>query len=214
MERLPLLICFAVKEEAKAFGRPQNSDHWKILITGMGRRNAEKNIRAALLSFRPGLVITAGFAGGLNPQFTMGTVVFDEDNEAGLGERLLKHGAVRAKFHCAQRVAVTAEEKWQLWQTTGADAVEMESEVIRRICREQKIPSATVRVISDVAGEDLPLDFNTLMTAENRISYAKLAAKLLRGPQAIPQLMKFRQQTIVAATKLASALRASLPGGD
>jgi adenosylhomocysteine nucleosidase len=207
VDQAPRLICVAVKEEAQALGRPRKSDNWRIVITGMGRKNAEKSVREALASFRPELVITAGFAGGLNPHLNVGVVVFDEDAGAGLSEKLIKCGAVRGKFHCAEQVAVTAAEKWELWQATGADAVEMESAVIREICRAEKIPSATVRVISDGAGEDLPLDFNALMTAENKINYAKLAQMLLRGPQRIPQLIKFRQQTVMAAKKLAEALR-------
>jgi adenosylhomocysteine nucleosidase len=202
-----ILVCFAVKEEAKALGQPRKSDDWRILITGMGRKNAEKGIREALASVRPKLVITSGFAGGLNPQLTLGTVVFDEDAGAGLAARLLKAKAVAGKFHCADRVAVTAAEKWELWQSTGADAVEMESAVIREICRENNIPSATVRVISDGAGEDLPLDFNALMTADSKIDFGKLAATILRNPGKIPQLMAFQRNTRMAAKELGLALR-------
>ena len=79
-------------------------------------------------------MITSGFAGGLNPELTAGTVVFDEDIEAGMTSRLQSCGAVPAQFHCSRRVAVTAAEKAELWRTTGADAVEMESSVIRTIC--------------------------------------------------------------------------------
>ena len=71
-----------------------------------------------------------------------------------------------------------------LWQSTGADAVEMESSVIRNICREQKIPSATIRVISDDASQDLPLDFNAMMTPEDRIHYPKLIWAVLSRPGA------------------------------
>lgn len=176
----------------------------------MGRKNAEDGIRKALSTTRPKLVVTAGFAGGLNPKLKVGTVVFEEESEAGLTPKLLDAQAVQVRFHCAERVAVTAAEKGALWRSTGADAVEMESEIIRTICREQQIPAATVRAISDAADEDLPLDFNTLMTSDCRINYAKLAWKIATGPQRIPKLLKFQNHTVFAAKKLAEALKNSL----
>jgi adenosylhomocysteine nucleosidase len=212
MEPSPILVCFAVKEEAKFFSSPANESGCEQLITGMGQRNASERIRKALSVLRPELVITAGFAGGLNPELTVGTVVFDEDAEAGLTPQLLKLKAVPVRFHCATRVVVTAAEKQVLWKTNGADVVEMESSVIRAVCREQGIPSATIRVISDAAGEDLPLDFNALMNSDDRINYAKLAWKLFTGPQKIPQLIIFQKQTVFAAHKLADVLKGLLIG--
>ncbi|MDB6021672.1 MAG: phosphorylase [Pedosphaera sp.] len=202
-----VLICFAVKEEAK-FMR-QNADA-RILVTGMGQKNAAESLRKELALARPELLLTCGFAGGLNPKLKLTDIVFDADSESGLAEKLTGLGAVPARFHFADRVAVTAVEKQSLWQSTGADAVEMESFVMRKICRENKIPSVTVRVISDEAGEDLPLDFNALMTPDCRIDFAKLALKLLSGPQKIPRLMKFQKQTILAARKLAETLETLL----
>jgi hypothetical protein len=93
-----------------------------------------------------------------------------------------------------------------LWRQTGADAVEMESSVIRTICREFKIPSATVRVISDDARQDLPLDFNALMTADDRINYLKLAWAVLSQPSRIPNLIQFQRQTLDAARRLGAVL--------
>ena len=41
----PILVCFAVKEEAKPFlERSRDRDHIRILITGMGRKNAEESL--------------------------------------------------------------------------------------------------------------------------------------------------------------------------
>jgi adenosylhomocysteine nucleosidase len=213
MDQSPILVCFAVKEEAKFFFPSITMGPCKRLITGMGRKNTLESFRATLTTMRPRLVVTTGFAGGLNPELGIGTVVFDEDVEAGLTSKLLALEAVPARFHFATRVAVTAAEKQDLWKSSGADAVEMESAVIRTICREQRIPSATVRVISDAADDDLPIDFNALMTAHDRINYAKLVWKLLSGPQRIPKLMKFQKQTIFAARKLADALHGALRGG-
>src|SRR5262249_47666259 len=144
----------------------------QVWVTGIGRKNAAESIRSAVAQLKPERVLTCGFAGGLNPKLEVGTVVYDCDFDTGLAGALEEIGAVSARIHCAKRVAVTAGEKEGLWKSTGADVVEMESSVIRTICREFRIPSATIRVISDSAHQDLPLDFNALMTSDDRINYA------------------------------------------
>ena len=205
MNEEKILVCFAVKEEAAVFRQTPAAARGQILLVGMGRANAAPSIRAALAANRPSLVITSGFAGGLNPQLITGAVVFETDAQASR-TRLLAAGAREAKFHFADHVATTAAEKWTLWQQTSADAVEMESKIIREICREQNIPSATVRVILDQAGEDLPLDFNALMTPAMKLDGGKLALTLLKSPGKIPALMRLQKQSRTAAEKLSEVL--------
>jgi len=207
-----LLVCFAVEEEMKFFAPHRSGGGLplaatvQVWMTGIGRKNAAENMREAIARVRPERVITAGFAGGLNPDLKFGTVVYEQDFDAGFGPELEDLGAVPAKFHCHRRVAITVEEKAALWKETGADAVEMESSVIRTICREFHIPSATIRVISDDATQDLPLDFNALMTSEDRINYLKLLGAVLSRPGRIPKLIEFQQQTLGAARKLGAVL--------
>ena len=206
-EPVTFLVCFAVKEEAKFFlPRPSRGGSMQAWITGMGRKNAAESIREAVAAVQPERVLTCGFAGGLNPALALGTVLFDHDFDVGVAEPLTELGALPARFHCSKRVAITAEEKRALWESTGADAVEMESSVIRNLCREWKIPSATVRVISDTAHDDLPLDFNALMTSDDRIHFGKLGLALLASPRKIPQLIAFQRQTIIAARELGRVL--------
>jgi len=83
-------VCFAVKEEARAFQKLVGEfDNLKVILVGMGKRNAERVIRAALEKDRPRLMLTCGFAGGLSPELAMGTVVFTADPETGLEPALL-----------------------------------------------------------------------------------------------------------------------------
>lgn len=201
-----VLICFAVQEETKFFRLGRFETTFQVWITGMGRKNAAENVRTAIARVKPERVITAGFAGGLNPALKCGAVLYEEDYDAGFGRDLEELGVRPGKFYCHRRVAITAEEKAALWRETGADAVEMESSVIRTICRELHIPSATIRVISDDAHQDLPLDFNALMTSEDRIDYFRLAGAVVRRPSRIPKLIEFQRQTISAAQALGAVL--------
>ena len=206
------LVCFAVKEEAELFqkilvSRPRAL----ILITGMGKKNAGDSIRKALQQVRPAMVLSCGFAGGLNPQLPSETVVFDAADPE-IETTLLGIGAFAVKFYCADRVAVTVAEKSALRKSTGADAVEMESAVIGGVCSDAGIPFATVRVILDAADEDLPLDFNRLMNANQEMSYLKLTGALLKSPGKIGKLKKFQKRCQAAALKLASTLVKIIPG--
>ncbi|HEX4264925.1 MAG TPA: hypothetical protein VH597_11345 [Verrucomicrobiae bacterium] len=199
------LVCFAVREEVAFPLLPAER-----LITGMGRRNASTKFQEALRRLSPERVLTCGFAGALNPEFKIGDVLFNEDIDAGMSKALLAAGTIPAKFYCSVRVAVTGAEKAELWRTTGADAVEMESSVIRALCRERGIPSATIRVISDAANDDLPLDFNALMTSEQKISIPKLMARLATSPKSIPKLMQLQRNTRFAARRLGEVLNGLL----
>jgi adenosylhomocysteine nucleosidase len=201
------LVCFAVPEEAAALRSfILQKPSVRILITGMGKRNAEKALETFLEQYSPSLVLTCGFAGGLDPALAPGAVVYEEESISDLGRNLERLGAHRARFYCSSRIAITCAEKRMLRETTGADAVEMESEHIRALCRMRNIPSATVRVISDSGGEDLPLDFNRFLTSNAKISYARMGFALLKSPGSVPHLLALRRRTIMAAENLAGVL--------
>jgi adenosylhomocysteine nucleosidase len=216
------LTCYALKEEAAPFHKIAAQHPGVItLIVGIGRQNAEKSVRRFLNSGEPKLVLTCGFAGGLNPDLKLGDVVFempltpslspsDGERVAKPGEelstKLLAAGAQPVKFLCADRIATTVAEKKKLRAETGADAVEMESAAIHAVCAERGIPCVTVRVISDTADENLPLDFNALAKADQSIDFAKLFLAIARSPGKIGALMQLQKKTKFAAERLADVL--------
>ena len=199
----PFLFCFAVQQEAKPFlKRVRGRDDVRCLITGMGTKNAESALRGALKDFLPQSVLTCGFAGALHPDLQIGDVVCSHEPWSP--------NAKKVQFTCTERVATTVAEKAILRNRTGADVVEMESAIITRVCHELGLPCRTVRVISDTAHEDLPLDFNALMTEEKKLSAWKLAWAIARSPQRIPALMRLGKNSALASERLADVLVAGL----
>jgi nucleoside phosphorylase len=153
------------------------------------------------------LVLTCGFAGGLNPQLKLGDVVFNvQSPESKVQSQLFAAGAKPATFFCADRIATTVAEKKALRAQTGADVVEMESAAIQAVCAEKQIPCATVRVISDTAEEDLPLDFNALAKPDKSLDFGKLAWAIAKSPGKIGALMQLQKKTSFAAEQLAKVL--------
>jgi adenosylhomocysteine nucleosidase len=227
-----VLVCFALKEEAAPFRKIiAGKSGVSILVVGIGRQNAERSLREFLADVggagvstsrsksepsnqtgtlgtpaTPSLVLTCGFAGGLNPDLKLGDALFDTADEE-LSSRILASGAKPARFFCADRIATTVGEKKTLRDQTGADVVEMESAAIQDVCREQGIPCATVRVISDTASEDLPLDFNALAKPDKNLDFGKLFLAIARSPGKIGALVQLQKKTNFAAQQLSAVLQ-------
>jgi adenosylhomocysteine nucleosidase len=194
-----VLVCFAVSQEAKPFQKLVRSQgpQVRVLVTGMGPRNAERAVRTAIQNEKPSHVFTCGFAGALAPELKIADLVCSLE--------MPMVGAKAVRFIATERVAVTVADKSAL-HAQGADAVEMESATIARLCKEQGIPCVTLRAISDLANEDLPLNFNELLDGQENLSPAKLALAIIKAPHKIPALMRLGKNSALAAEKLAQAL--------
>jgi adenosylhomocysteine nucleosidase len=196
-----------MREEAKFFHPPPLAHKVHTLLTGVGPKNARAAMQKALEGIRPDLVLSSGFAGGLRLGLPAGTILFSADSSPDVQPTLVELGGLAGRFICSTRIAATTQEKAALRQSSGADAVEMESQAIQEICRARAIRCAVVRVISDAADEDMPLDFNRLMTHELSLHYGKLAWAIASHPFSIRRLIAFQKQTKMAAQSLAAFLQ-------
>jgi adenosylhomocysteine nucleosidase len=205
------LITFAVHAEAAPTQRLLRTHKLpvRLLLTGIGSNAARKSV-APTLSDRPAFALSCGFAGGLDPSLSTGMLVADADPGFHIRNRLAACGAHFATFLNSDRILSTSREKAEARERSHADVVDMESAAIRRLCQEAGIPSATLRVISDTAGDDLPLDFNRFLSHSGQFRYDRLMLALLRSPGRVRALIHFQRQTRRAAEALALGLQTIL----
>jgi adenosylhomocysteine nucleosidase len=213
MEDKQIAVCFALAEEAGPFEKVCGNKV-RVFLTGIGRENADKAAREFLAAHRPALLMTCGFAGGLTRDLGIGDVLFEIRSNGGAGNdayaairsKLAAAGAREAKIFCADRIATTAADKKKLREETGADAAEMESGAVQAVSAGHGIPCVTVRVISDTADQDLPLDFNKFLKEDKSLDMSKLMVAVAKAPWKMGALMELQKHTKLAAQRLADVL--------
>lgn len=133
-------------------------------------------------------VVSTGFCGALDPTLKVGDIVHD-----GIWSE--------------DRVAVSAEEKRRIRERTGSKVVEMEYAAVAAKAAEWGMPCRAIRVVSDTAQEDLPLDFNRYRDDDGRFQLTRIAiAGLMRPFSALPELMRLDRQSRIASEKLGEFL--------
>ncbi|MCX7867923.1 MAG: hypothetical protein N2438_12520 [Limisphaera sp.] len=205
-------VCFALPEEARPLrARLGRLPGVEIVLTGIGPEAARRSIQSRLARQRPACVLSCGLAGGLDPRWPAGTVLF-ASADPFWARRFHASGARPGRFCAAEHVLRTASEKAALFQVTHADAVEMESGPIQALCQNLGIPCAVVRAISDTAREDLPLDFQRYVRSDGTLDRWRLVREAWMRPGCWAGLLRLQARARAAARRLAEVLEAALCG--
>jgi adenosylhomocysteine nucleosidase len=179
------------------------------ILAGPGRTTFcgdASTLRARLAeaaSLKPSLVVSWGLCGGLDPQLRAGDLILgseivsndgavrtDEAVTASLAQRLVSAGARVAvgRFAASNAPVLTAAAKSDLRRATGAAAVDMESLIAGQYAREQRIPFAIVRAVSDPAERDLPPLVLKAVDTDGGIDPLAIIGELIRSPWQIAGL--------------------------
>jgi nucleoside phosphorylase len=115
--------------------------------------------------------------------------------DAALSNRLFA-ALTSAGLSCVQgagmtvsKIVTASKDKMTLNARFGAAAVDMESYEAISACARFNLPAATLRVISDEAGRDLP-DFNRAYDADGRMNGPRMAAAMIARPVASFRFLK------------------------
>lgn len=232
---MKILVTFAVEQEfapwrkrnrewracdgvPDAFEMTHSGARLCALLTGMGCRKPWEDAARGAWGSDFDICISSGLAGALDPGLRCGEVVVADavrgDAEgtarkcdvqlrgfaAECGAKVVRH------FLSSERVLVSKREKAAA--RAFGEVVEMES---RRVLETMQTPgwgarSVAIRAISDEAEEDLPLDFNGMITSSGDVDMAGIMASVARRPDRLPGLMRFAGRSKEAAERLAEFL--------
>jgi adenosylhomocysteine nucleosidase len=184
-----------------AFSREivSNNRRWLLIANGPGHRLVDHALQT-----KPNVdrVVSIGFCGALDPALRIGDIVVSGEVPEELGASF-----VQGDVLSVDRVAITAAEKGELRASTQAAVVEMESAAVARKAREWEMPFGCVRVVSDVADENLPLDFNRYRDADGRFNRTRIAFAAVRRPfTVLPGLIRLDRNCRLAAERLGEFL--------
>jgi adenosylhomocysteine nucleosidase len=206
-----IAVTFALPGESRDFRRllSHQGHEVAVLHTGVGEKICRSRLGPWLDAQPFDLLISSGFAGGVDPSLGVGDLLLAEnfsDPQLVTQARALLVGQV-ARLVTADRVVESATERQRLAQENNAAAVDMETEWIARACAERKLPMLSLRVISDTASAPFPAPPEVLFDLERqRTDASKLATHLFRHPSAVVRLIRFARQIATARANLGAAL--------
>src|SRR3954471_24499483 len=145
-------------------------------------------------------VISIGLAGALSPRLNVGEVVIADQIMTGLEKWDCHEGwrvrlvsrlpyAHRGSLFGSDVIIENPETKSGLHKSTGALAVDMESQVAARFAKSRNLPLAALRVISDDATHVLPPAALVAMKPDGRLALGRVLWSLLKKPAQIPALV-------------------------
>jgi adenosylhomocysteine nucleosidase len=225
-----IAVTFALPAESKVFvSRLQNKRHYSfqgsdivcgeigsrpltIFHTGVGRRVAETRLIEFLGHQSVHILISSGFAGGVGLESKVGDLFLAENvsdpHLFALAQRSLKQLEPRiGKLFTSSGIIHSPAERMELARARGADAIDMETDVIAEACVERGIPILSLRAISDTLHEPFPAPPAVLFDIEQqKTPIVALASHLLASPAAIPRLIRFNRQIRAARERLTAGL--------
>jgi adenosylhomocysteine nucleosidase len=131
-------------------------NEWAVLVCGgIGAEAARRASEAVIAIYHPSLVISAGFAGALDPGLLVGDILTPRwVIDAGDGSRA-DTGAGDGALVSVDSVA-GPEQKAKITKAYGAQAVDMEAAAVARGAQARGVRFTAIKAISDESGFVIP----------------------------------------------------------
>ena len=201
-------------------------------VAGAGGESAGRATRLLIDGHRPRLILSPGFAGGLDPALTRGTVVSPRRSINHRGGPPIavaaagQGGGTSAASNMTgsassddltivsvDTVVTTAAAKRDLAAATAASLVDMETYAVATAALAAGLPCVSIRVISDDASQDLPKEIAALVQPQSGMRRLGAAlAGIGRRPRAALDMWQLWEHAVVDSRTLAVAIQTFLEG--
>jgi adenosylhomocysteine nucleosidase len=186
-----------------------------IAVAGVGRPAAKRATELVLAGHRPSWIISAGFAGALQPALARNDLVVPGEvlDPEGRRFRVEPPGSLGTGIRYAtgrlltvDRFILDSGEKADLHRSSRADLVDMESSAVAAVCDERLVRYLAVRVISDDARGDLPREVATLLTRSGSYRVGAAVRAIWNRPSSLKDFWTLHERALEAADRLARFL--------
>ncbi|HZQ93178.1 MAG TPA: hypothetical protein VFA60_15405 [Terriglobales bacterium] len=174
------------------------------LCGGIGYEAGQRAAEATIAYARPDLIIAAGLAGGLKPEWTLGkTLTPAIIIEEATGQR---YATLRgAGTVVSSRVIAGVELKRELAARFSADIVDMEGAAIASVAAKHGIPLLAAKAVSDALDFPLP-PLQPFVDQDGRFQAARFTLHAAVRPAWWPLIWKLKRHSAAAAEALAELL--------
>ncbi len=191
-----------------------------VVLAGAGRARAQRGAEVLLDGHRPRWLVSAGFAGGLDPRLKRNDLVLPSEVVNFEGRRYAidltvpssseAQGLHSGRLLTVDEIVRSAREKGELRRKYAADLVDMETSSVAALCAERGVRFLSVRVISDEAGTDLPPEVLAILGRSGGLRLGAALGAIWKRPGSVKDLLALRNHATEAAEKLSRFLLGSM----
>jgi len=187
-----------------------------VVLTGPGKAAASHGSQVLLAGHRPRWMISAGFAGGIDPSLARNDLVIPHQ-VIDLGGNLIAidrsipdlPGVKRTegRLLTVDRLIASPAEKAGLRQSHGADLIDMETSSVALLARDRSLRFLAIRVISDDASGELPAEVARLLAHSGSYRMGVALRAVWHRPSLLKDFWTLHTRALESADRLATCIR-------
>jgi adenosylhomocysteine nucleosidase len=194
-----------------------------IVLTGMGKANAERAVEYTITKYSPDLALSVGFGGALYEGAVIGDVVWgsrafliQDDITETLDLPNLKDivGSLPENFAVREGSILTlatwmkkADIKKFLPNELSLPVCDMETFFLAKLAMEKRLPFFAIRSITDRSGEEIPREFMSVTDQHGKYKLSRALKLILGKPKLMGDIIRIGRNSRTASIHLWYALR-------